>query len=441
MSEIERFCIYCGAGNPVSSGRCFSCGYSLRITIPLEKELSSAHGVLLQERYRLLKQIGEGGYSAVYLAEDLQEKRTVALKAISLRDLSSQEQIEATDTFNREVHFLSNLQQRNLPQFYEHFSEQECWYLVMEFIDGNTLEQYLEKLKGQPLPTQEILEIGLVLCNVLRYLHNQEPAIIFRDLKPGNIMLTRGGHLYLIDFGIARRHKPGKDHDTIPFGSPGYAAPEQYGRAQTAPTADIYSLGAILHQLCSGNDPADQPFTFAPLASPEQQTLSQLLMQMVEFDVSKRPHTIEQVHKELEQIDKQLRLERGLHSKSGTSRIPSSISYIPSPLPTQATQTTSLLTASTAIYTAHGQIQVMQQQNQYYQGPMTIGPRRNKYAIASIVCCLSAIILPVASCSLLPTIYESTGAFFPVWISFICLTPGLGELSLAFLGNAGRDRC
>jgi serine/threonine protein kinase len=381
----------------------------------------------------LHKQIGEGGYSAVYRADDLQEKRIVALKAISLRDLTSQEQIEATDTFNREVHFLSNLQQRNLPRVYEHFSEQECWYLVMDFIDGNTLEERMEKLKGQPLPYDEVLEIGLVLCNVLDYLHSQEPAIIFRDLKPGNIMLSHSGYLYLIDFGIARRHKPGKERDTIPFGSPGYAAPEQYGRAQTTPAADIYSLGAILHQLCSGSDPAEQPFHFAPLPQPELQALSQLLLTMVEIDVSKRPQRIEEVRKALEYIDAQSKQTRGLYSKISSTRVPPSISYVPPPMPTA--QNIGSLTASTAIYTAHGQVQVMQQQNQYYQGPIAIGPRHNKYAIASIAFCLSAIILPVFSCSFAPMLSESMSGLILLWMPLVCLTPGLGGIIFGILGK------
>src|SRR5947209_9548155 len=97
------------------------------------------------------------------------------------------------------------------------------------------------------------------LCTLLEHLHNHQPPIIFRDLKPANIMLTPRHELYLIDFGVARRFQPGKTRDTIAFGSPGYAAPEQYGRAQTTPRADIYSLGATLHQLLTGLDPSLSP--------------------------------------------------------------------------------------------------------------------------------------------------------------------------------------
>src|SRR5205085_2594150 len=112
-------------------------------------------------------------------------------------------------------------------------------------------------------PVEMVLEIGIQLCTVLDYLHTHQPPIIFRDLKPANIMRTADNHVYLIDFGIARHFKPGKAKDTIPLGSKGYAAPEQYGKAQSTPQSDIYGLGATLHQLLMGDDPSLTPFRFA----------------------------------------------------------------------------------------------------------------------------------------------------------------------------------
>src|SRR5205807_6621447 len=126
----------------------------------------------------------------------------------------------------------------------------------------------------------------------LHYLHTQQPAIIFRDLKPANIMQTTDGHLYLIDFGIARHFKPGQTKDTAAYGSMGYAAPEQYGRAQTTPRSDIYSLGAVLYQLLSGHDPSATPFRFPPLQSKVPTIpsgLATLITQMLELDEDKRP--------------------------------------------------------------------------------------------------------------------------------------------------------
>jgi serine/threonine protein kinase len=152
----------------------------------------------------------------------------------------------------------------------------------------------------------EVLEIGLSLCVVLEYLHSRQPAVIFRDLKPANIMLTTSGGIALIDFGIARHFKPGQARDTMPFGSPGYAAPEQYGKAQTTPRTDIYGLGVLLHQLISGNDPSQAPFRFAPLHlqqhAPAVAELEPLIMQMVEMDATKRPESVTTVKAQLQRL-------------------------------------------------------------------------------------------------------------------------------------------
>ena len=127
---------------------------------------------------------------------------------------------------------------------------------------------------GGKLPIEKVLNIGIQLCAVLDYLHTRQPPIIFRDLKPANVMLTADGHIFLIDFGIARHFKPGQAKDTSALGSSGYAAPEQYGKMQTTPRADLYALGATLHQMLTGNDPSDAPFHFAPLQLPNHPALN-----------------------------------------------------------------------------------------------------------------------------------------------------------------------
>lgn len=205
---------------------------------------------------------------------------------------------------------LSRLKHFSLPGIHTHFTDPEHWYMVMDFIEGETLEDYIAHadapLNGtRCLPLLEVLAIGMQLCTVLGYLHMQEPSIVFRDLKPANIMRVSDGHLYLIDFGIARHFKHGQAKDTIPLGSPGYAAPEQYGRTQTTPRADIYSLGAVLHQLISGDDPSETPFHFAHLLTvddPVLATLDELLLQMVERDERNRPASITIVKRRLQQI-------------------------------------------------------------------------------------------------------------------------------------------
>jgi serine/threonine protein kinase len=293
----QLYCPNCGAANQDQAERCLVCEAALHVP---------AGEPLLKERYRLLVPVGQGGFGAVYKVEDTQAgNRLLALKEINLRALSAQEAMEATDAFNREVLLLSTLTHPNLPRIYDHFTDREHWYLVIDFIEGETLEQYLERTCSGRLPLEEVLAIGIQLCSVLDYLHTREPPIIFRDLKPSNVMRTATGHLYLIDFGIARHFKPGQPRDTIPLGSPGYAAPEQYGRAQTTPRADIYSLGALLHHLLTGHDPAQNPFRFerAPLQDHWlPQRLQSLLLQMVNMEVDNRPSSMAVVKQALEQI-------------------------------------------------------------------------------------------------------------------------------------------
>jgi serine/threonine protein kinase len=285
------------------------------------------HSYLLKQRYCIIGVVGQGGFGAVYKAMDTQRNnRLVAVKEMSKSGLTPQEVVEATETFEREALILAGLSHPNLPALYDYFSDAGRWYLVMDFIEGETLEEHLLETieakvhggllttapslspgQGQGsgcLPVELVLDIGIQLCSVLDYLHTRQPPIIYRDLKPANVILTPSGGLCLIDFGVARHFKPGKAKDTIPFGSPGYAAPEQYGRAQTTPQSDIYSLGAMLHQMLTGLDPSQTPFRFAPLQLNDQhmRAIEPLLMQMVEMDQSKRPASMAVVKQELQRI-------------------------------------------------------------------------------------------------------------------------------------------
>lgn len=275
------------------------------------------------ERYFVISKVGEGGFGSVYKAMDRQNSDClVAIKEVHLLGLHRQARIEASDAFQREVAVLSQLNHPNLPRFYKHFQTPASWYLVMDFIPGETLEEYQSKARDERLLLSEVLDIGIQLCLILEYLHVQNPPIIFRDLKPGNIMRTPSGQLYLIDFGIARYFKPGQAKDTVALGSLGYAAPEQYGKAQTTPRADICSLGAVLHQLLTTRDPSDAPFNFPPLRPKSPQSrddpgslttsmvdvlmdkLEVLIASMLAMDVNKRPPDITCVKQELHTISK-----------------------------------------------------------------------------------------------------------------------------------------
>lgn len=311
MASAMILCANCGAQNAQSEVFCFSCGYALTASSSAATASSTLTGqlpaqTLLKQRYQILQRIGKGGMGAVYHAEDTSlGNRAVAIKEMGQGNGYGQQVQEARENFQQEAHLLAGLQHPNLPSIHDYFEENGRWYLVMSFIQGETLEEYLSRAHDQKLSLEETLRIGQELCNVLHYLHTHQPPIIFRDLKPSNIMCTADGHIYLIDFGIARHFKPGQAKDTASYGSAGYAPPEQYGRAQTTERSDIYSLGATLYQLLSGYDPSQSPFRFPLLQSlvptlPKR--LVELITQMVEMDVSKRPENIKVVEQELHQV-------------------------------------------------------------------------------------------------------------------------------------------
>src|SRR6266567_700811 len=303
MTTEELFCEKCGAANALQARFCQYCASPLPatyITGALPEQ------TLLIGRYQLLTRIGEGGMGAVYKASDTRlDDRLVAIKEMSKAGLPAARLEEAEAAFEREARLLGKLLHPNLPRIYDHFTENDRSYLVMDFIDGETVEEYLEKRGHGAVPVEQVLNWAVQLCDVLDYLHNQQPPIIFRDLKPANVMLTADDHLYLIDFGIARLFKPGQAKDTLVLGSPGYAAPEQYGRAQTTARADIYSLGATLHYLLSGHDPSEEPFRFMSLRLQNQRipaALETLILQMLEVNENKRPATMVIVKRELQRI-------------------------------------------------------------------------------------------------------------------------------------------
>ncbi len=304
MAE-QLFCDNCGFANPETARFCQQCAAELpfrRITGELPEQ------TLLGSRYQLASRIGQGGMGAVYKASDTRfNNRSVAIKEMSRAGLTPSRVQEAEDAFERESRLLADLVHPNLPRIYDYFTEEERSYLVMDFIEGETIEEYLERKGGGPVALEQALDWGMQLCDVLNHLHTHQPPIIFRDLKPSNVMIS-SSHIYLIDFGIARIFKPGQSHDTIAFGSPGFAAPEQYGKAQSTPRSDIYSLGALLHCLLTGIDPSEQPFFFRPPSELNRAVppeLDELLMRMLGMKVENRPASAQEVAKTLRHVEDQ----------------------------------------------------------------------------------------------------------------------------------------
>jgi len=310
MATRSFVCASCGASNQPQATRCQSCGSSLQNGQPTAmyhpKTGQVVANVVLKQRYRVIAPVGSGGMGAVYKAEDIQlGHRLVALKEMRQSGIDAHQLPQAVAAFRKEATMLARLQHPNLPSIFDHFEENGRWYLVMSFLEGETLQDYLNR-KGGKLPLDEALHIGMQLCTVLGYLHQQRPApIIFRDLKPANIMRTADGHIYLIDFGIARHFNPEQTKDTAYYASMGYAPPEQYGLTQTTPRSDIYSLGVVLHQMLSGRNPSLSPFHFPSLLSLSPAlpvSLATLVSHMLDPDPQKRPANVQTVRQVLQDL-------------------------------------------------------------------------------------------------------------------------------------------
>src|SRR5258708_9844270 len=263
---------------------------------------------MLQQRYLIVGPTGRGGMSAVYRAIDTQSgSRHVAVKEMSQGRLNMDEITAAMARFEQEADLLGSLQHPNLPHIYDAFSEGGRSFLVMDFIEGKNLLQVLQGNNMRPLPVAQVVDYALQLCDVLTFLHQHQPPIIFRDLKPTNVMVTESGHIYLIDFGIARLFKEGQLQDTVLLGSPGYAPPEQHGIAQTNPRSDLYALGATLHCCLTGKDPylSKDRFAFSPVRQYNELVpleLDQLIQSLVAVDERQRPTSALEVQQELLKI-------------------------------------------------------------------------------------------------------------------------------------------
>ncbi len=284
----DMICGICGASNAPGAKFCGSCGKAILtsgaaavlpvasaggVQTPIPAALVStgklAANTLVAGRYLIIHKIGQGGMGAVYLVNDTRlGNRKCALKEMSNAALKTpREQQEAVNEFRREAQMLSNLSHPNLPRVTDFFSEGDTHFLVMDYLEGGTLESLLDA-RSQPFPETQVLVWADQLCGVLAYLHSQNPPVIFRDLKPGNIMVSPDGStVKLIDFGIARLFRPGANKDTRALGTPGYASPEQYGKGQSDARSDVFALGATLHHVLTLRDPGLDPLNFRRLRS------------------------------------------------------------------------------------------------------------------------------------------------------------------------------
>lgn len=270
-------------------------------------------GTILQSRYRVEKQIGQGGMGNVYVATDERFKSVVAIKETIFEDANLRK------AFEREARLLNSLKHSALPRVSDHFDENDGQFLVMEFIAGDDLAAMMEK-NGEAFPLETVLNWADQLCNALEYLHALD--IIHRDIKPQNLKLTPKGEIVLLDFGLAKGNAIDAANQTAAksiFGfSRNYASLEQIQGAGTEPRSDLYSLGATLYHLLTGIPPADaltramnvlngksDPLIQANLVNRKvPKEVAELLQKTMALNAAERPSTAAEMRRMLDESDK-----------------------------------------------------------------------------------------------------------------------------------------
>ncbi len=265
------------------------------------------------DTYELKAVIGRGGMSAVYLAEHKRLHTNWAVKEV-------RKQQGAKFDFLAESNILKRLNHPMLPRIVDIFENQDCIYIVEDYVEGITLEEVLHR---QPrVEESQGIQWFRDLCDVLGYLHSQEPhPIIYRDMKPSNVMLQSDGTLKLIDFGIAREYKKESSADTTYIGTKGYAAPEQFGTAQTDARTDIYSLGVTMYHLLTGKSPYEPPYQFVPARQlvPElSHGIEYILNKCIQPEPANRYQNVDEI---LDDLDNSYRFDKAYKRYKAVKRL------------------------------------------------------------------------------------------------------------------------
>ena len=219
-------------------------------------------GSLVDGKYKILNKVGQGGMSVVYLAMNEKANKQWAVKEVRKDGVLDFESVK--QGLVAETDILKKLSHPNLPSIIDVIDTEDSFIIIMDYIQGNSLNKALEEFGAQP--QELVIDWAKQLCDVLGYLHSRTPSIIYRDMKPANVMLKPDGNITLIDFGTAREYKEKNLADTTCLGTVGYAAPEQFGgMGQTDARTDIYCLGATLYHLVTGMNPCEPPYEIKPI--------------------------------------------------------------------------------------------------------------------------------------------------------------------------------
>ena len=323
-------CVRCGLDVPAGAQFCPGCGLDLRDGRPRSPTGFLAANKYLHNRYLIVQRLAQGGQSAVYLVRDLLDGNKLrAVKEMSESNLGPAEREKAINDFIREAEMLRLLDHQSLAKVFDRFVEGQKHFLVMEYVHGRNLEDELIAT-GRPLGWERVHQWGMELCVVLAYLHRQDPPIIYRDLKPANVMLLPEGNIKLIDFGIARWLHPTQTHDTAQLGTDGYAPLEQY-TARSEPRSDLYALGASLYHLLTGRVPEAAPLRMAGQALTPVRAINDSTPESLEYVVHRalslraadRFASAEKMHEALIWAQNQAHPQnRRLHTAPPTSSMP-----------------------------------------------------------------------------------------------------------------------
>ena len=220
-------------------------------------------GQIIDDKYEILTLIGQGGMSKVYLARDRRLNKQWAVKEIQKKARDKNNEVVVQSAI-AEANMIKQLDQPSIVRIVDIIDNPDVIYIIEDYIEGETLNTILEENGAQP--QELVIEWAMQICESLEYLHTRKPAIIYRDMKPSNVMLKPDGNIKIIDFGIAREYKEQSLADTVSLGTKGYAAPEQFGgKGQTDARTDVYCLGVTLYHLVTGHSPCDPPYEIYPI--------------------------------------------------------------------------------------------------------------------------------------------------------------------------------
>lgn len=320
LNNCKKYCPSCGAEFENSAEFCVYCGSKTEIKSVANKTKKDNAEIVINDRYALLKEIHSYNNISLYLAMDTRINKTLAVKVFDKSKINDNKNLPyQLNAFISQAEFLKRLDHPSITRIYDIGENENIAYIVMDYIQGETLQKILDIYGPQPEST--VIEWAKQVADVLSYLSKQNPPIIHRDIKPHNIILKPDGNIVLMDFTIAREYVPGLLKDEVCLGTKGFAAPEQFGSAQTDCRTDIFGLGMTMHYLLTGINPAKPPFetpmirTINPNLSSE---MEYIIQKCTNIRPDKRYKTPDDLLKELNAVElilKRRKSKKGLLGK------------------------------------------------------------------------------------------------------------------------------